>query len=180
MQFFPLPEVFNGLAFSPDGKRVFLACGDSGAIRVFAYEDGKLTLGKAVKPAKSATVFLAGIAVDPKSGKLYVANEANHEVWILNAEDLSLEKSIAVGQHPHSCIVGGDGRHLYVSNWGSRSLSVIDTTTGLRIRDQAVGIRPNDMALAPDGRLFAACSGDNTVHVIPTKKLEKVARGSPV
>ncbi len=53
VQFFPLPEVFNGLAFSPDGKRVFLAGGDSGKIHVFAYENGKLTQGKAVKPAPS-------------------------------------------------------------------------------------------------------------------------------
>ena len=29
------------------------------------------------------------------------------------------------------------------------------------------------MALAPDGRLFVACSGDNTVHVIDTKIVEK-------
>jgi YVTN family beta-propeller protein len=32
-----------------------------------------------------------------------------------------------------------------------------------------VGVRPNDMALAPDGRLFVACAGDNTVYVINTK-----------
>ena len=31
-------EVCNGLAFSPDGKRVFLSGGDSGKIHVFAYE----------------------------------------------------------------------------------------------------------------------------------------------
>lgn len=29
------------------------------------------------------------------------------------------------------------------------------------------------MALAPDGRLFVACAGDNTVHVIQTRTLEK-------
>ena len=31
------------------------------------------------------------------------------------------------------------------------------------------------MIFAPDGRLFVACSGDNTVHVIVTKSLEKAA-----
>jgi YVTN family beta-propeller protein len=174
VQFFPLPEVWNGLAFSADGKRVFLAGGDLGKIHVFAYENGKLTPGKAVEPeTESESVFLAGIAVNAKSGKVYVANEANHEIWILNGQNLSLETSIPVGQHPHSCIFGGDGRHLYVSNWGSRTVSIIDTTTNKRIRDQAVGIRPNEMTLSSDGRLFVACSGDNTVHVIPTQKLAK-------
>ena len=36
-----------------------------------------------------------------------------------------------------------------------------------------VGRRPNDMALGPDGRLFVACSGDNTVHVIQTRSVEE-------
>jgi YVTN family beta-propeller protein len=178
-QFFPLPKVWNGLAFSADGKRVFLAGGNSGTIHVFAYENGKLTLGKEVKPAtKSRSVFLAGIAVDAKSGKLYVANEANHEIWILDSQDLSLQASIPVGQYPHSCIFGGDGQHLYVSNWGSRTVSIINTATGQRVRDQAVGIRPNDMAVSADGRLFVACSGDNTVHVIQTQGLERVEGGA--
>ena len=57
VQFFPLPQVWNGLAFSPDGKRVFLAGGGSGAIRVFTYENGKLTQGKTVKPEPSRETY---------------------------------------------------------------------------------------------------------------------------
>ena len=68
--------------------------------------------------------------------------------------------------------MGADQRHLYVSNWGSRSVSVVDTQHLRRVRDISVGVRPNDMALAPDGRLFVACAGDNTVHVIQTRTLE--------
>jgi len=36
-----------------------------------------------------------------------------------------------------------------------------------------VGVRPNDLVLAPDGRLFVACSGDNTVQVIQTRGVEQ-------
>ena len=42
-QFLPLPRVWNGLAFSLDGRRVFVPGGDSGAIHVFTYADGKAT-----------------------------------------------------------------------------------------------------------------------------------------
>jgi YVTN family beta-propeller protein len=180
VQFCPLPQVWNGLAFSRDGKRVFLAGGGSGTIHVFQYQGGKLTPGKALKPAPDARhVFLAGIAVHPGKGTLYVANEANHEVWVVDPESAACT-AVPVGLHPHSCVFGADGRHLYVSNWGSRSVSVIDTQSRERLRDQAVGIRPNDMALAADGRLFVACSGDNTVHVIQTQTLEKTeAEASP-
>jgi YVTN family beta-propeller protein len=178
-QFFPLPEVWNGLAFSKDGRRLFVSGGDSGVIHVFNYTEGKATPAGALKPApEAAPVFLAGMAVHPETGKLCVCNEANHEVWTVNPDTLKLETVVAVGLHPHSCAFGADRRHLYVSNWGSRSVSVVDTEKNRRVRDLPVGLRPNDLALAPDGRLFVACSGDNTVHVIQTRRLEAQGPGA--
>jgi YVTN family beta-propeller protein len=173
-QFISLKEAFNGLAFSPDGKKFFVSGGDRGVIYVFQYRDGKAELETEVQPSTGDDpVFLAGLAINPASGSLYVCNEANHEIWVLEANSLKLQRAIPVGQHPHSCILGADGQHLYVSNWGSRSVSVVDIKKLRHLRDIAVGIRPNDMALTPDGRLFVACAGDNSVHVITTARLEK-------
>ena len=173
-QFLPLSEAWNGLAFSLDGRRIFVSGGDSRQINVFNYANGSAEADKPVMPSPDATgVFLAGIAVHPSSGKLYVCNEGNHEIWVLNAQTLLLETAIPVGEHPHSCAFGADHRHLYVSDWGSRGISVVDTDSNRRVADLRVGLRPNDLAVAPDGRLFVACSGDNTVHVIQTKALEK-------
>ena len=174
-QFLPLRECWNGLAFSRDGKRIFVSGGDTGLVHVFDYNHGVATPARAVKPLPGdGPVFLAGIAVHPGTGRVYVCNEANHEVWALNADTLALEATISVGQHPHSCLFGADRKHLYVSNWGSRGVSIIDATTNRKLRDLTVGLRPNDLALSPDGRLFVACAGDNTVHVIATRQLEKV------
>ena len=173
--FLPMKQAFNGLAFSRDGKRFFVSGGDSGTISVFRYKDGQATFEREVKPnPKGEHTFLAGLAVHPDTGAVYVCNEGNHELWELDAESLLLTRKVAVGQHPHSVVVGADKVHLYVSNWGSRSVSLVDSSKHARLRDVTVGIRPNDMALSPDGRLFVACSGDNTVHVIATAKLEKV------
>src|ERR1044071_7098217 len=174
IQFVPIKESWNGLAFSSDGRRVFVSGGDEGIVHVFEYSPGKLGEDHPITPdPKASNTFLAGLAVDTAGGKIYVCNEGNHEIWVLDEQTLALETKIAVGQHPHSCIIGADKQHLYVSNWGSRSLSVIDMEKRNRVRDLVVGIRPNDMTLAPDGRLFVACAGDNTVHVIQTKILEK-------
>lgn len=173
-QFLSLKESFNGLAFSPGGDRFYVSGGDTGVIHIFDYKDGKATYAREVKPnPEGRAVFLAGIAVHPKTGAVYVCNEGGHELWKLAPDTLLLEKSVAVGQHPHSVVIGGDGKHLYVTNWGSRSISIVDLAKHQRLRDITVGIRPNDMALAPDGRLFVACSGDNSVHVIQTGQLEK-------
>ena len=173
-QFISLKEAFNGLVFSPDGKRFYVSGGDGGVIYVFSYAGGKAKLEKTVTPGKRQDpVFLAGLAIQPDTGALYVCNEANHEIWVLQPGSLKFDRAISVGEHPHSCVLGADGTHLYVSNWGGGSVSVVDLITQHRVRDIEVGIRPNDMTLAPDGRLFVACAGDNTVHVIVTAHLEK-------
>ncbi len=48
-------------------------------------------------------------------------------------------------------------------------MSVIDATAGKVVASISVDRNPNDLALAPDGRLFVACSNDNSVVVIDTK-----------
>lgn len=173
VQFIPLEKVWNGLAFSKDGKRLYVSGSDSGQIYVYNIESGKAVEEKRAKPSSEAgQVFLAALALQPETGKLYVCNEANHEIWVVNPDTLALETRIPVGLHPIACTFGADRRHLYVSDWGSRSVSVVDSRTNRRVRDIGVGVRPNESALAPDGRLFVACSGDNTVHVIQTEALE--------
>ena len=172
-QFLQLPRSWNGLVFSSDGKQCFVSGGNSGQVHVFNYADGAAKFDRSVKPeSDSQEVFLAGMAVHPGTGKLYVCNEATDETWVLDSKTLTLERSIRVGEHPPSCVLGADRQHLYVSNWGGRTVSIVDTEKGRRVRDIAVGLRPNDMAMAPDGRLFVACAGDNTVHVIQTRTAE--------
>jgi YVTN family beta-propeller protein len=174
-QFVPLKKSWNGLAFTKDGNRVLVSGGGSGLIHVFKYDKGTVTAEKPVRPVPtSEDTFLAAIAVHPTTGKVYVCNEGEHEILVLNETTLALEAQIPVGQHPHTCVLGAGNFNLYVSNWGSRSVSIVDTRKGRRLQDIPVGLRPNDMALGRDGRLFVACSGDNTVHVIDTKVVEKL------
>jgi YVTN family beta-propeller protein len=178
-QFIPLEETWNGIAFTPDGHRFYASGGQSGQIYVFSYRDGVAKLEQTLKPdADGSPVFLAGLATEPASGKLYACNEANDEVWVLDPQTMAVQARIPVGARPHTCVFGADHRHLYVSNWGGKNVSAVDTKRLRRVRDIGVGLRPNDMVLAPDGRLFVACSGDNTVHVIQTVALETLEVGA--
>ena len=173
-QFLPLARAFNGIAFQADGARFFASGGNSGELHSFTWKNGLAAPEKSAKPAADAAdAFLAGLAVHPANGTLYVCNQAGHEVWAVDPVSLARRAVIRAGQHPHSLAFGADRRHLYVSNWGGRNVSVIDTRTHAKVRDINVGIRPNDLAVGPDGRLFVACAGDNTVHVIQTRSVEQ-------
>ena len=167
-----MKETWNGLAFSPDGKeQCFVSGGDSGRF-IFSITRGEVSFDRSVAPEHEGTEVSGEHHVHPTNGKLYVCNEANREIWVWT-RTLALEKTIPVGLHPHSCLFGGDHtRILQISDWGNRAVSVVDTQKGRRVRDIEVGIRPNDLALSKDGRLFVACSGDNTVHVIQTRAIE--------
>ena len=113
-EFVPLAESWNGLAFGIDHKRFFLSGGDSGQIHIFSYDAGRTKLERSASPsATSSNVFLAGIAVHPGTGKLYVCNEADHrDLGGRSCVDCTLEKTIPVGLHPHSCLFGADNRHF--------------------------------------------------------------------
>ena len=66
-QFIPMPKIWNGLAFSRDGSKLYVSGGDSGKLFVYAYKSGKLTAEKDANPSPAAKhVFLAGIAVHPE------------------------------------------------------------------------------------------------------------------
>jgi YVTN family beta-propeller protein len=172
-QFLRTPSAWNGLAFSLDGRTIYLSGGASGIIHTFSCAAGKAEAAAEWKPLDKGTqTFLAGIAVHPKTGQLYVCNEANQEVLVLNPSDGKVAATIPVGPYPHSAVFGQGGKHLYVSNWGGRSLTLVGTEQKRRLREIAVGIRPNDMTVGPDERLFVACAGDNTVHVIDTRGAE--------
>src|SRR5574338_546629 len=62
VQFEPLRQCWNGLAFTKDRKRVLVSGGASGVVHVLTYENGKAAMEKEVQPLPSSKrVFLAGI-----------------------------------------------------------------------------------------------------------------------
>jgi YVTN family beta-propeller protein len=60
---------------------------------------------------------------------------------------------------------------VYVSNGGEAGVSVIDTASDSVVATVAVGQRPWNMALTPDGRkLYVACGRSGSVSVIDTER----------
>jgi YVTN family beta-propeller protein len=179
-QFLPLKSAWNGVAFSADGGTIWVAGGSSGKLHRFRFSEGKATAeGEYPLLPPGDGVFLAGVAVHPGDGRVFVCNEAAAQVLIVDPASGRVDETLAAGAYPHSVVFAQGGRHLYVSNWGGQSVTLMNVPERKRLREIAVGIRPNDMALAPDGRLFVACAGDNSVHVIDTRGTDTAAPPPP-
>ncbi len=60
-----------------------------------------------------------------------------------------------------------DGAHLYITNFGSNNVAVMDTTTGATATPIPVGTGPVGIKISPDGTLAFVCNmNSNTVSVI--------------
>jgi YVTN family beta-propeller protein len=193
VQEIPLKTTWLGLAWSADGRTLYVSGGNAtGAKNIagsmapiyeFAYKDGRLSekpTGGLVETIDPKEVWWSGMAYLPGKHLIYAANRGTgagpSNVVVFDAKSRQIVTRIPVEINPYATVLSKDGRRLFVSNWASESVSVIDTETNKVIRTLHVGMNPNDMKLAADGRLFVICSNDNTIHVIDTKTLEVVER----
>ena len=73
-----------------------------------------------------------------------------------------------------------DGADAYVTNAGSKSVSVINTTTKKVVATAEVGFIPVHVSFSPDGaRAYVTNAGSNSVSVIDTAT-NKVSTTVPV
>ncbi|MCG3199057.1 MAG: hypothetical protein GHCLOJNM_03566 [bacterium] len=182
----PQPTSFFGMAWSTDGKELFVSGGNTKAenspcapIYVYGYSEGRLTeqpLRRLQAEIPREKVYWSGVAVHPKEPLLYAANRILEEITLFNTESGKIVGAIPTEKTPYDLVFSPDGSTLYGSNWASDSVSVIDTESGKTRSIIAVGDNPNDLAPARDGRLFVACANSNWVDVIDTEKGRAVGR----
>jgi DNA-binding beta-propeller fold protein YncE len=135
---------FTGLAFSPDGTRLYLA-NVNGDIKVFAIQPDlkvrplrSLPLPPANTPRRSAEIP-AGIAVSADGKRLYVALNMSNRLAELDAATGRVLRLWDVGVEPYDVVLVGD--KLYVSNWGGRRPAA-DSLTGPAGRGTLVRVEP--------------------------------------
>jgi len=78
--------------------------------------------------------------------RAYVANSDSKDVLV----DRDTNKPIPVGRSPREVAVTPDGKHLYVTNVGENTVSVIDTDKTMVVGK--VGLWPNGVAVKPGGK----------------------------
>ena len=59
---------------------------------------------------------------------------------------------MTVGLYPDGVAVTPDGTKVYVTNYGSNTVSVIDTATNTVTATVTVGTNPRGVAVSPDGK----------------------------
>ncbi|HEU0006050.1 MAG TPA: glycosyltransferase family 39 protein [Terriglobia bacterium] len=160
-----------GLAFSPDGRRAFVANAQSREVSVIDTTRHRLIQNIAI-PSE----LPVWVAAAPDGTYIYVTNERSHDVTVIASASNSVVGRIPVGKGPAGIAVSLDSRYAYVANEGSNDVSLVDLQRELVIETIRVGQVPQGIAMSPDGVwAYVANFGSNSVSVIASARNEVVA-----
>src|SRR5215472_3278299 len=167
---------FFGLAFSADGKELYVSGGNEDAIFCYGWENGaatfqhKIVLGDK-KPEETGVRYPAGIAISRKGNLLYVVENVADTLAVIDPVKQEVVERFPTDHYPYAVATASDGQ-VYVSAWGGDTISLFRTRADGRLIHRGrlrVGRHPSALlANASGSRLFVALSGSEKIAVIDT------------
>ncbi len=164
----PVADAWLGLAWHPDGRRLYASGGADGMVREMLWRPGKLTAGRTFAVGKAVKEgFLGGLAIRPDGTRLFVVDVLGQRLSAVDLSTGEVSKRVSLPAEPYSCLVSADGATLFVSLWGGAKVLRFDAATLEPRGVLSVGEHPNAMVLSADGkRLFVACANTNAVWAV--------------
>jgi DNA-binding beta-propeller fold protein YncE len=171
-----------GLAFSPDGRRVYAGGGSRNVVFEFTFSPaGELKPSREIsagQPGASPTGanFIGDVAVSP-DGRTILAGDLFHDrVLVINAQSGQVTGALKSGRRPYRILFHPDGQSYFVSSWADASVYEYSLPSGTEMARARVGAHPTDLVLSnrkiPDEqstwqyRLFVAVANTNDVFVL--------------
>jgi YVTN family beta-propeller protein len=164
----PLEHAWLGLAWHPDGARLYSAGAGGGTVEEIAFQKGTpAALRSFALGQPTPQSFVGGLAVAPDGRRLYAVHVLGQRLSMLDVATGSVLRTVDLPAEPYTGLVSPDGRTLFVSLWGGARVLLFQADDLTPLGEVAVGEHPNAMVLSPDGaRLFVACANTNAVWVV--------------
>jgi YVTN family beta-propeller protein len=134
------------MAFSPDGRLLYVVCEASDELRVVDIQSGK------VMNAVPVGRVPRGIVLSPDGRQIYVTNAWSDAVSVIDAATLKVVRTLPTGFEPTGIVCDRSCETLYVANRLSSDISAIDVKSGQEIKRLLAGRGASYLALSPDGK----------------------------
>ena len=121
------------------------------------------SLSKLLKSGIDVDTFPVGIAVNPDTKKVYVANEYSNTVSVLGTEPEKVQDRINVGVFPYGIDTNPLNNRVYVTNRGSNTVSIIDGSIDTKLLDITVGKSPVGVAVNPSANWIYVTNLDDGI-----------------
>jgi large repetitive protein len=177
-----------GLVVTPDSDILYNGdVGSSSVVPINVSNPQNPIIGNAIGTGSGGGI--GNLAITPDGDTLY-AVESITPSWLegsvaifTNASSTNaayLETIQGLGEEPGGIAVNPAGTQVYITNYGSASISVIDTAKNTLVPYQLqAGNGPSGLAFTPNGKyVYVANFLDNTVVVIDT--VTQLLVGSPI
>jgi len=164
----PLEHAWLGLAWHPDGKRLYSSGAAQNSVQELSYEDGSIKPARTFQlPSVQGQSYVGGLAVSPRGDRLFAARVFAQTLCALDLESGEVLNTINLPAEPYTCVLSPDGQKIYVSLWGGGKVLELSSATLATVAEIPVGEHPNAMVISRDGkRLFVACANTNAVWVL--------------
>ena len=116
----------NHADFSPDGRYLIASCEFSGDLIKVDVEKEEL-IGSIHLPANHA--MPQDVKISPDGKTWYIADMQTSGVWMLNGDAFTTPTFLATGAGAHGLYVSRDSKHLYITNRGEGSISLLSLAT---------------------------------------------------
>lgn len=154
-----------------EARRLFVSMPKAGRVAVVDTEAFKVEreLEAGVEPTR--------LALQPDGRYLWVGDDAGDGgVVVLDAVELRRVGQVATGRGHHEIAFSGDGRHAFVTNRASGTVSVIEVASRRKVKDLAVGAVPISVARSSlSGAVYVADGKGGAITVIDPERLTVTA-----
>jgi YVTN family beta-propeller protein len=107
------------------------------------------------------------VVLDELRHQLYLVDNVNSQVVVLNYAANSVVTTIPVGKTPLAAAMSMDGSFLYVTCSGNASLNVIDLSTSHLSNTVLLPSAPQGVEVGVDGRVLISMNGTGVVSGVP-------------
>jgi len=108
-----------------------------------------------------------GLAARAAAETIYVSNEQDNTVAVVDGETMTLSATIDVGRRPRGIALSVDKKMLFVAEGDDNRIDIVDVAKRRVIGELPSGADPEFFVVHPDGkRLFVANENDNLVSVV--------------
>jgi YVTN family beta-propeller protein len=123
-------QVHAGVAYSSDGRLLYDATGDSGAVDIWSTDNwlrvGRISLNGPLAGANYSESFASNLALSPDGRFLYVVDQGNWRVIVIDTSTRERVAMIPTGANPLAMTLSADGKRLYFTNSGLFEYKLIE------------------------------------------------------
>jgi YVTN family beta-propeller protein len=165
-------QVYTGVVYSPDGKLLYDATGESGAVDILSTDGwkniGRIELNSTVGGHTFKESFASSLTLSDDGRTLYVIDEGNWRIVVIDTATRSTIASLNTGVNPIALCLSPNGRRLYIANSGLFEYQLVPGVdpadrlhTGLHYPPFAYPSKEAERGAVVEGRTIAALGKEN-------------------